>query len=118
MMANRTEQINPKGRGIAAPISQITSGAVTRASLLKRIKELKLAVDSWIRLTSQHESTSESACKISQPTLDSTDRQLELATAFVNHLSQAQESLLEASSKLKSALSEGNTAGNWKDQSC
>lgn len=100
IMGKRTSELKSQGSGNAAPNSQTTAQDITLAALLKRLKEVRMAVEDWKKVTSKPRSSYPETNKVSQPPSE-TDH---LATSFVNHLSQAQESLLEASHKLKTAI--------------
>jgi hypothetical protein len=105
MMEERFVSIKSTGRGTTAPVAQITSQGVTHASLLKRVKEVRKAVEEWQTLTSKQRYSQASANTVPQLDPD-TDR---LATAFVNHLSEAQETLLEAAQKIQIAVEAKHT---------
>jgi len=98
-MKKRNSELKSQGRGIAAPIFQTTAQNVTPAALLRRVKEVRMAVDKWKTMTAKPRSSSTSINHVSQPALEA-----HLAASYVNHLFQAQDALLEASHKLKTAI--------------
>jgi hypothetical protein len=99
-MEKRNSELKSKGPGIEAPIFQTTAQNLTPAALLKRVKEVRMALEEWKKVTSKPKSSYMSVNKVSHP---APETQL-LATSYVNHLSQAQDALLEASHKLKTAI--------------
>ena len=87
--------------GNSGPNFQITSQANLKAALVKRLKEVRIAIELW-QQSSMKQITVPTVSRINAPQLELAVETEQLATAFVSHLSETQETLLAASNLLNS----------------